>query len=104
MHLLNTAIVPWFEGAARISIRAITLEEAREILPKTLVSHVGHQATATVLSGLLGREIPMDRSPWDGTGTALIFQSHQRLEEGKIYDAAEMAALRFGFRVMEIRR
>jgi len=105
LHLLNTAIIPWFDGGATVEVRSLSLEEAKSLLQEhTLVSHVGHQATASVLSGLLGREVKMDRSPWDGSGVALVFQSHSRLEEGKIYSAEEMAALKFGFRMMEIVR
>lgn len=105
MHLLNTCIVPWFSGGATVSIRDISLDEAKRLVQdRGLVSHVGHAATAEVLTGLLGQPVAMDRKPWDGCGKALIFQSHSRLEEGKIYSAEEMAALKFGFRLMDIDR
>lgn len=104
MHLLNTCIVPWFDGGAVVNIRSVSLAEARLLVADGAVSHIGHQATAEILTGLLGQPVAMDRKPWDGCGKALIFQCHTRLEEGKIYTTAEMAALKFGFRLMDIDR
>ena len=103
LHILNTAIVPWFSGSANTRLHEINLETARQLVADyEIVSHVGHAATASVLTGLLGQEVKMDRTPWDGSGFALIFQSHSRLEEGKVYTVEEMGTLKFGFRVMEI--
>jgi len=104
MYLLNTCIVPWFDGPFVAEGKNISLEEAREVIKGGFVSCIGHQAAADTLSQLLGVRVPMDRKPWDGSGKALCFQSHVRLEEGKIYSEEEMGRLRFGFRLLEVKK
>lgn len=66
------------------------------------VSHIGHQATADLLSELLGEEIPMSREQWDGSGIGIAFQLMERLPEGKVLSYEEMINLPFIFRQIDI--
>ena len=48
------------------------VDEAKRLVQDCgLISHIGHAATAEVLTGLLGQSVAMDRKPWDGRGKAL---------------------------------
>jgi hypothetical protein len=107
IHLLNTAIIPSFWGDFTVYGGSYTLEQAKESLvchgtgigedfdgpePIEVISHIGHQSTADMMSVMLGRKIEMSRAPWDGFGDALICQLNFRGEEGKVYSAEEMQA------------
>lgn len=111
-HLLNTTIIPSFSGAFTVYGGSLTAAEAANILrfgrngpcmagsedegydvpvlPRTVVSHIGHQSTADLVSAALGHPVAMDRTPWDGTGIGIVCTLAFRGEEGRIYDAAEM--------------
>lgn len=92
LHLLNASIMP--SGADGLyMIQTISPTEAKYHYnnAKEVVSHIGHQGTADLLTLVLGKPIPVDRSPWDGTGSALICAMSFRAEEGHIYSAEEMA-------------
>lgn len=105
VHLLNTAIIPAFPGSFRVYGGSYTVEQARAALtPKgcgigedydgpevNVVSHIGHQSTADMMSTMLGRPVEMSRAPWDGTGFAIVCQLSFRGEEGRIYSAVEMS-------------
>lgn len=60
LAVLNTAIAT---TPGDYEVRALSLHEARALVVTALeiLSAVGHQATAQVLSDLLGREIPVNR-------------------------------------------
>lgn len=91
IHLLNTAIIP--AGCdGRWEVKPLSLEAARAYLQAhEWASHIGHASTAALASALLGAAVPMDRTPWDGTGRALVVQLTFRGEEGRVYTAQEMA-------------
>ena len=65
MKLLNAFslnMLPPFEGEVVIKIRKLTLEEARTLLAGGFTSAVGHEDTARLLTGLLGVEVPFNRT------------------------------------------
>jgi hypothetical protein len=78
-----------------LKVRPITLEEVKDLLREGFVSAVGHQATAEVLSLLLGTEIPFNRTSISlSQGDRLIvFQIRTRLEEGRVLNKEEVDAL-----------
>jgi hypothetical protein len=90
-----------------IHIREVTIEEVKQILNTDLeiVSAIGHQSTANVLSHLLEREIPANRisitlTPYD---TLIVFQLLSRLEEGRILSEEEIKQLKFKFFVVVVK-
>ncbi len=92
VYVTNTLAPSMFEGdGVRIELRKISLDEAREIVRSDEVeSFVGHQATAQVLSTLLGIEIPMRRAELKTrSGKLLIFGLNRRLQEGVVLHTLE---------------
>jgi hypothetical protein len=90
-----------------VHIKESTVEEVKKILNTDLeiISAVGHQSTATVLSKILEREIPFNRiaitlTPDD---ILIVFQLLTRIEEGKILNEEEIKQLKFKFFVIEIK-
>ncbi len=68
-----------------------------------VMSAVGHQATADILTDLFGMEVPMNRINYQQeTGdTAIVFKLNKRPEEGKILTKEEMMEIGYKIYVME---
>jgi len=83
------------EAGVVIKASPITLEEAKSLLQQGFVSAVGHEATAKVLSVLLGTDVPFNRVQIAITGGDVIisFQFLVRLPEGKVLGDDEVLAL-----------
>jgi hypothetical protein len=107
VYILNTLIVPIdFDkfSEARIKLKKISVEEAKEVLANGFVSAVGHEATAKLLSKLLGVEIPMNRQtifmrPGD---KAIHFFLKVRLPEGVILTEEQLRSLDFWLVLSEV--
>jgi len=92
-------------GTAKIKVKPIGPEEARELLTKFgFVSAIGHESTASFLSRLLGLPVPYNRVVVQlGRGdSAVIFQLLGRLPEGKVLTEQELATIRYQFFHLEI--
>ncbi|CAJ31570.1 DNA binding protein [Betalipothrixvirus pozzuoliense] len=93
LYLLNSAILPLKEGEEYIvKAKEITIQEARELLHKeNFVSAVGHQATAELLSNVLGVNIPVNRIAIKAShgDKILAFSLKQRLPEGVVIKTTE---------------
>jgi hypothetical protein len=99
--ILNTSIVT-ADGA--YTLRTVTLDEARELIgSREILSAVGHESTAQILSALLGREIPVNRIQFaqQAGQQALVFKLRGRPEEGKILTAGEVEALGYDLKILE---
>jgi hypothetical protein len=89
-----------FETQERYTVylTRITPRTAKELLEgKEFVSAIGHEATAKVLSDLLGINIPYNRitvkmKPYD---SAIHFVLKTRLPEGKVLTEEELKELEF---------
>jgi hypothetical protein len=106
-YLLNTLITPVdFDkfSEVKIKLRRVTVEEAREILSGGFISAVGHEATARVLSQLLGIQVPMERrtiflKPGD---KAVHFFLKSRLPEGVVLDEEQLRRLDYWLVLSEV--
>jgi len=105
VYVLNTLVVPVdFDKHAEVvvKLKRVSIEEAKRIVETALkesklVSAVGHQGTAQVLTQLLSVEIPFNRitvyfQPGD---EGLHFFLKTRLPEGKVLTAEEVKTLEF---------
>jgi hypothetical protein len=108
LYILNTLVIPidFDEYAeAKVKLRKITISEAKEILTSAdFVSAVGHEATAKVLSQLLGIQIPAIRQtifmkPGD---KAIHFFLKTRLPEGVVLSEDELKKLDFWLVLSEV--
>jgi len=101
LYILNTLIVPVDFGIKQeyvVSIQKIDLETARRIVREMeFTSAVGHEATAKVLTELLGVEIPYNRITvkMKEGDAGLHFVLRTRLPEGKVLSEEELRELDF---------
>jgi hypothetical protein len=83
-----------------IVLRKINLEKAQDILSTTeFTSACGHEATAKVLSELLGINIPYNRVAvkLKSGDMAIHFALKTRLPEGKVLSEEELKQLNYEF-------
>ena len=87
------------EGSAIIIVTKIDIDEVKRLLRHGFVSAVGHEATATLLSQLLGFEVRANRIQVSlGTDDKLIvFQLMGRLPEGRVLSEEELKTLPYQF-------
>lgn len=93
---LNTTILT-AEGS--FHLRKIKEKVAKQIidLAEVQLSAVGHEATAKVMSSILGTEVPVNRIQYEQQvgDVALCFKLKTRLPEGKILNEEEVKALEY---------
>jgi hypothetical protein len=101
LYVLNALVIPVdFSEKTQYSVilRKIDLKQARELLRETnFVSAIGHEATAKVLSELLGVEVPFNRITvkFKKGDMGLHFALKTRLPEGKILSEEELRQLEY---------
>lgn len=113
LHLLNTSIIPSAPGSWSVQVQPIDTQGARALVRALpYQSHVGHDSTASIMSTLLGVDVPMDRTPlvlssdprdpnhWSERTMALVLQLRGRAPEGRILTAEEIEAVGYDFRLM----
>ena len=100
LAILNTSILT---TTGRFELKDITLEEAKKLVKENeILSAVGHQSTADILTTLLETEVPMNRRMFEQeTGQkALVFKLNGRPEEGKILTVEEIHQIGFKFQLL----
>ena len=100
LAILNTSILT---TTGTFELQDITLQEAQKLVKDNeILSAVGHQSTADILTTLLDTEIPMNRIQFaQETGQkALVFKLNGRPEEGKILTAEEIHQIGFKFQLL----
>lgn len=94
LYLLNSPIVTAY-GDWRFE--PISVETAQKLLREGYLSAIGHQASAQILTALLGVEVPVNRVPvyLQPDDQAIVLWLKERLPEGKVLTEEEMKTLRF---------
>lgn len=98
--ILNTSILT---TTGRFELKDITLDEARNlVIENEILSAVGHQSTADILTTLLETEVPMNRIMFEQEigQKALVFKLNGRPEEGKILTTEEIETIGYKFQLL----
>jgi hypothetical protein len=83
--------------------KKIDLKTVKEICKdKNIISAIGHEATAKILTELLEFEIPVNRIHYKQgyDDIAIVFQLRDRIPEGKILNKEEIEKIGYDFFVM----
>ena len=102
LGLLNTSIMTT-DGT--YSLKTITLEDAKKLIAQNcedILSAIGHQSTAEIMSALLEIEVQNNRIQFKQQvgQDALVFKLRGRPPEGKILTIEEMHEIGFDFQLM----
>lgn len=102
--ILNTSIMTT-DGI--YSLKTISLQQARSLVNplhnREIISAVGHQSTADILTTLLGREIPVNRIEFrqEPEQAAIVFKLRGRPAEGTILSAEEIEEIGYDLKIMD---
>ncbi len=106
LYVLNSLIIPVSTTEEhQVKIRGCSMDEAASLLrTNPFVSAVGHGATATALSTLLGVAVPENRvSVRLAKGDrAIHVVLRQRLPEGKVLTRTELDAIGYDLALSEV--
>ena len=100
LGILNTSILT---STGMYELQDITLEQAQDLVHNNdILSAVGHQSTADILTTLLGTTIPMNRIMFEQQEgqKALVFKLLGRPEEGKILTQQEIEQIGYKFQLL----
>lgn len=98
--ILNTSILTDY---GLYSYNPISLELAKYLAAEGFESAVGHQATATIISTLLGISCPVNRVQYKQAprSQALVFKLNSRVEEGRILSTEEIEEIGYSWSLLE---
>ena len=100
LAILNTSILT---VTGTFELKDITLQEAQQLVQDNeILSAVGHQSTADILTTLLNVTVSMNRIMFEQeTGQkALVFKLLGRPEEGKILTQQEIEEIGYKFQLL----
>ena len=100
LAILNTSILT---TTGLFELQDITLQEAQQLTKDNeILSAVGHQSTADILTTLLETTIPMNRIQFaqEVGQKALVFKLLGRPEEGKILTTEEIESIGYKFQIL----
>ena len=100
LGILNTSILT---TVGIYELKDITLEQAQDLVHNNdILSAVGHQSTADILTTLLGVQVPMNRIMFEQEQgqKALVFKLNGRPEEGKILTQQEIEEIGYKFQLL----
>lgn len=86
------------------SIQNIDIETARKYVEQNgFISAIGHEATAQIMSELLGKEIPMNRIQFHQQvgQTAIVFKLNTRPPEGIILNIDQLNKIGYSLKIMK---
>jgi hypothetical protein len=93
-------------SAGLYRLRDITTEEATEVVSvydsNEIVSYIGHESTAQIMSELLGINVAVNRAEYTHVraDVCLCFKLNTRPTEGQILSREEVEAIGFSFKLM----
>jgi len=99
--LLNTSIATE-DGTYKL--RTVTADQARALIAgRELLSAIGHDATAQILTSLLGTDVPVNRIQFaqQPGQVALVFKLRGRAPEGAVLDLAQVEAIGYDLKILE---
>ena len=100
LAILNTSILT---TVGTYELQNITLQEAQALVQHNdILSAVGHQSTADILTTLLEIKVPMNRIMFEQQEgqKALVFKLNGRPEEGKILTQQEIEQIGYKFQLL----
>ena len=101
VYVMNSPVITNF---GVFEFRKATPDEARELLKGGFVSAVGHEASAHLLSKILGIEIPYNRVAirMQKGDVAVVLWLLQRLPEGKILSDEEISKIQYELGILKM--
>ncbi len=99
---------PVLTAYGEFCFKLCSTEETKELIKKfesenkEIISAIGHEATAEIMSETLGYEIKMNRFTFKQTidDTAIIFRLKKRAKEGEILERKDIEEIGFEFGVL----
>nr|DAX28099.1 MAG TPA: hypothetical protein [Caudoviricetes sp.] len=101
--ILNTTILT---ADGDFTLQAISLDEAKQLIKdKEILSAVGHESTAQILTELLEVDVPLNRIQFKQQSgqKALCFKLNGRPQEGTILTAEEIEKIGYEFKLLEMK-
>jgi len=99
--MLNTTILT---NDGEYVLKTISVKEVKEIIAgQEIVSAIGHQSTAEILSTLLETEIPVNRIMFSQEvgQLAICFKLNGRPPEGEILTKNQLEEIGYSFKLLE---
>jgi uncharacterized protein 26 len=100
--ILNTTILT---TDGDFTLKTISLDQAKELIQnREILSAVGHESTAQILTELLETEVPLNRIQFKQQSgqKALCFKLNGRPQEGAILTAEEIEKIGYEFKLLEM--
>ena len=103
LAMLNTTIATT-NGVFKIT--DLSLEQARQLAMENkdnILSAIGHEATAKVMTTLLGVEVPTNRIVFaqEKEQKAIVLKMNGRIPEGVVLTVEDMEKIGYSFKLME---
>ena len=98
--LLNCAIIT---ADGIYECYSLSLEEVKQyIKDREIISAIGHEATAQILTELLERNVPVNRIVFEQqpNQVAIVFKLNGRVPEGRILTKDEIEEIGYSFKIL----
>ena len=102
LFIMNTTIII---NDGTYKMETISLDEAKKLIYENpnFISAIGHDSTASIISSVLGVEVPMNRinASFDTPGEkALCFKLNSRPKEGVILSYEDLVEIGFTWKLL----